>query len=174
MLRVYVAAPLTKPAGHEMPNVRRAIDAAQSLFKLGFAPFIPHLNEFWFLVYPENTYEEFIAWDFAWIRASDALLRLPGYSEGADREEAFARSIGVPVFYDVESLVEWRERTGGLRFPPEGLTCSHCDKEVESIVKPGEEPKFENPGIAISYYDGPVNVVSSAICLTCFAVLGDA
>lgn len=172
MLRVYVAGPLTKPVGHEMPNVRRAIDAAQSLFKAGFAPFVPHLNNFWFLVYPENTYEEFIAWDKAWVLACDALLRLEGYSEGADREVAFARLHGIPVFTTVEELVEWRDRTRGMRFPSDGLECAFCGTEITSIIEANEEPKFDAPGIAISYNDGPIKVISSATCQTCYVVKG--
>lgn len=172
MLRVYVAGPLTKPAGHEMPNMRRAIDAAQALFKAGFAPFVPHLAEFWFLVYPDNTYDEFIDWDKAWILASDALLRLPGESVGGDREVEFAEKNGIPVFYSLADLIEWRSRTGGLRFPRGGLECCFCNAEITSLVQPGDEPEFENAGIAISFNDGPIQVISSATCLTCFAVKG--
>ncbi len=174
MLRVYVAGPLTRPAGHEMPNMRRAVDTGQALFKAGFAPFIPHLNEFWFLIYPENTYEEFIAWDLAWIIACDALLRLPGYSEGADRECLFAEDNGIPVFHTVEDVVAWRERTKGQRFPREGLACCECDGSVESIIDIGEEPKYERPGIAITFFDGPIQVISSAICLACYVTTGGA
>jgi len=169
MLRIYVAGPLTKPAGFEMPNIRSAIDVGQTLFKLGFAPFIPHLNELWYLVYPQNTYEEFLTWDRAWIAACGAIFRIPGYSEGADREIEFAKTLGIPVFYDVSALVEWRERTRGLRFPPEGLQCCLCDTAIESIVESGERPKFEYPGIAICFNDGPIQVISSAVCLPCHA-----
>lgn len=33
-------------------------------------------------------------------------LRLPGESSGADREEEFARKLGIPVFYSISELIK--------------------------------------------------------------------
>lgn len=43
--------------------------------------------------------------DLPWVAASDAVLRLPGESVGADMEVACARERGIPVFETVEALV---------------------------------------------------------------------
>jgi hypothetical protein len=40
---------------------------------------------------------------------AQALLRLPGDSPGADYEEAIARSLGLPVYYEIESVGEVQE-----------------------------------------------------------------
>ena len=101
--RVYVAGPIS--IGNFMENIRRGIDAAEDLRKLGFVPFCPFLDAFWQLVH-KMTYEELLDQDFAWIEVCDALVRLPGESPGADREIEFARSLGIPVFFDFRSLDE--------------------------------------------------------------------
>lgn len=105
--KVYIAAPYTK--GDVAINVRTAIEAGSRLWDLGFAPFIPHLTHFWHLVTPKP-YEVWLTIDNEWLPVCDAFLRLPGPSSGADKEEALARSLGIPVFYDESSLVEWAKQ----------------------------------------------------------------
>ena len=100
--------------GHEGQNVRRAIDAGEQLLNLGHAPYIPHLNLLWELAYHNHTYEDWLALDMAWVSVCDALVRLPGASEGADREVALAKKLGLPVYTLAEVLklgvhLQWRE-----------------------------------------------------------------
>ena len=102
MKTVYVAGPITK--GDQFLNVRRAFDAGQVLLDAGFAPFVPHATCFWHMIH-EGDYEAWLAYDFAWIERCDALLRIPGESAGADREVAYALSLGLPVFFDPFDLV---------------------------------------------------------------------
>lgn len=73
------------------------------LMDCGFTPFIPHLNYYWHAIDP-RPYEEWLEHDLSWVAASEALLRLPGYSPGADREIAFAKDFGIPVFETLEAL----------------------------------------------------------------------
>ena len=103
-MRIYVSGPYT---GHEGQNVRRAIDAGEQLLAMGHAPYIPHLNLMWELAYPNHTYEDWLALDMAWVSVCDALVRLPGPSEGADREVALARKIGIPVWTLEEGTCGW-------------------------------------------------------------------
>ena len=98
---VYVAGPMAK--GDYMGNIRRAIEMGENLLKKGYTPFIPHLDFIWDLSYPKPA-EEWLQWDFMWLRRCDALIRLPGESVGADREVKLARSINIPVFYTPEDL----------------------------------------------------------------------
>lgn len=108
MYFVYVAGPISK--GDVFQNLRRGIDAGAELRKRGFAPFVPHYD---FLAYMYRddvwNYETVLANDFDWISKCDAILRLPGESAGADREEAHARKIGVPIYYSLEELVDARD-----------------------------------------------------------------
>ena len=101
--RVYIAGPFTK--GNTGINVRNAISAGNRLAERGMVPFIPHLTHFWHLVYP-NEYEFWMSWCLSWVPKCDAVLRLPGDSNGADREVALAETCGIPVFYDEEELYQ--------------------------------------------------------------------
>ena len=107
--RVYCAGPITK--GDLLGNVRAGIDAAEKLRKLGFDVFCPHLSAYYQVIY-EVPYEEWLEYDFNWIRVCDAVYRMPGESAGADREEAFAKGASKPIFFSVEDLVRWRDNRG--------------------------------------------------------------
>lgn len=109
MIRIYVAGPITKPS--PMSNALHAIDVADTLFELGYAPFVPQLSVFW----QEHgrfkddgkystMYEQWLKYDFCWLETCDALFRIPGFSLGADREVQHARDIGIPVFYSFTEL----------------------------------------------------------------------
>lgn len=99
---VYVAGPITK--GDQAVNVRRGIDAGHELMAAGLHPFVPHLSWFSHFVHATD-YEDWLAYDFAWLQRCDALVRLPGESAGADREAAEARRLGLPVFEGVGRLL---------------------------------------------------------------------
>ena len=100
---VYVAGPYT---GNEEANVVRALDAATVLLRAGLFPYVPHLSHFWEDLHPHH-YEVWMALDFGWVRRSDAVLRLPGESKGADREVALASSLGLPVFHSTDAVLAW-------------------------------------------------------------------
>ena len=100
-MKVYVAGPLT--VGSEMHNVRVAIEAAETLLRRGYSPYVPHLNVLWHLIFPHG-YEAWMSLDFAYLEVCDALLRLPGESPGADREVAFAKRRGMRVEYNIEAF----------------------------------------------------------------------
>ena len=103
-IRVYVAGPISK--GDVRENVERGIKAGLELLEAGYAPFIPHLSH---LADPKalagsDLYERWLSLDFSWVAACHALLRIPGDSDGADREVAFARANGIPVYDSIEAL----------------------------------------------------------------------
>jgi hypothetical protein len=43
------------------------------------------------------------------MRRCDALLRIDGLSQGADREIVEAKKVGIPVFYQLDDLSAWLE-----------------------------------------------------------------
>lgn len=102
MKRIYIAGPITH--GDQGDNVRRAIQAGHALIRAGHAPFIPHLFVFAHMHEPQ-AYETWMLIDFTFLSACDALLRLEGYSPGADRELAYAEALGLPVFTDLDALL---------------------------------------------------------------------
>jgi hypothetical protein len=95
MKRAYVAGPYTR--GDTAVNVREAVLAADRISACGWAVFIPHLTHFWHILCPHE-YEFWLAQDLTWLACCDCLVRLPGESPGADREVAFARERGLPVY----------------------------------------------------------------------------
>jgi len=101
-LRVYVAGPITH--GDTLVNARVAFAAATELMGNGFQPFVPHSCYLMHMHAPQ-TYERWMEYDFAFLKVCHALLRLPGHSPGADREVEFAKQMGIPVFFDMEPLV---------------------------------------------------------------------
>lgn len=111
-MRVYVAGPYSK--GDVVLNVRNAVAAADSLLAAGHTPFIPHLTHFWHLVSPKS-YEEWLHYDFKWVECCDALVRLPGDSPGADREVAYSKSLGIPVYLGLDTFLAHQ---ASLYLPP--------------------------------------------------------
>ena len=97
-MRVYVAGPYSLSS--EAHNVRVALEAGETLLRRGYAPYVPHLNHFWHLVFP-HSYEAWLELDFAYLKVCEAVLRLPGESAGADREVAEAKKRGIPVYYSL-------------------------------------------------------------------------
>ena len=114
--RIYIAGPISK--GDRDANVQAGITAGRDLLNAGFAPFIPHLSH---IIEPgaligTPEYEQWLELDFSYISVCDALFRLPGESAGADREVAFAESIGIPVFTSLEALKAQIFPKGDSRF----------------------------------------------------------
>jgi uncharacterized protein DUF4406 len=101
--RVYVAGPYSQ--GNVRDNVRNAYEAANELARRGFAPFVPHATHFWDLMFPKP-YEFWLELDRDFVVICDALLRLPGPSNGADQEVALARDRDIPIFFDIPTLSE--------------------------------------------------------------------
>ena len=99
-IKVYVAGPYSSdPEG----NVLKAIDAAESLWKRGFVPYVPHLTHYWHQRHP-HPWEEWLLMDQVWLAVCQAVLRLPGASPGADRECSRAHDLKIPVFESLEDL----------------------------------------------------------------------
>lgn len=100
---VYIAGPLSN--GDWMVNLRNAIDAQKAVRRLGAVAVVPHLSAFAHLVHAEE-YETWLAEDFTLLERCDVLLRLPGESEGSDREVIHARRAGVHVVRSLDELAK--------------------------------------------------------------------
>lgn len=100
--RTYVAGPYTRP--DPCVNTHAALLVANQLWEVGFMPFVPHLTHFWHTVTP-RPYEFWLEYDTEMLACCDYLVRLPGESAGADREVAFARERGIPVFFGVDAFL---------------------------------------------------------------------
>lgn len=104
MKKVYIAGPYSK--GDTAINVKKAMDIANELINLGYAPFCPHLSHF-LHINNQQPYEKWLELDIVFLECCDYLLRFPGESEGADKEVIRAKELGIPVFYNLFDLMEY-------------------------------------------------------------------
>lgn len=107
--RVYIAGPITK--GDLATNIKRATDAALDLLRAGYAPLCPHLTCYMGGPTPEvlpcgTRHEDWYGVDLPWVAVSQAVLRLPGESVGADLEVAKAVEFRIPVFDTLAELLK--------------------------------------------------------------------
>jgi hypothetical protein len=102
IVKVYIASPYS--IGDQALNVRRSLKAADELLDNGLFPFCPLLSHFWHMMYPRQ-YESWMLYDLEWLKTCDAVLRLPGESKGASREEEMAKLNNIPVYYSVNEIL---------------------------------------------------------------------
>lgn len=111
--RIYISGPISNGgkanADERLSNVADAARVAAELIGHGFAVFCPQLTEYLERITGAKfDHQVWMDNDFPWVEVSDAVLRLPGQSLGSDLEVDHAMTVGVPVFYTVEQLREWR------------------------------------------------------------------
>lgn len=121
---IYIAGPIRK--GSLLNNVRQADNAMGALMRAGFSPINPMLSVYagcatddqntlatfgvWAPADPHAKLEgitasDWLSMDLALVGVSDAVLRLPGESVGADGEVAHAKAKGIPVFHSVGDVI---------------------------------------------------------------------
>lgn len=103
MKTVYIASSYTK--GDTAINVKRQLDTADHLIHYGFAPFCPLLSHFQHMAHP-RPYETWIKLDNIWVLKCDMVLRLQDESLGADAECQLARDNNIPVYHNIEELID--------------------------------------------------------------------
>lgn len=106
--RIYVSGPLTTGNGSTAKNVTTALQTASELLTLGYAPYVPHLTHFWDMICPRENPRDWLCLDAVWLHFCEALLRLPGKSHGADIEVEIAKENGLPVYYEMATLLKHR------------------------------------------------------------------
>lgn len=98
---VYIAGPYTQ--GDVVLNVKKALEVADALWAKGYVPHVPHITHFWHFLSPKS-YDDWMVIGCAILERSDLVLRLPGVSKGAVKELRLARSLGIPVYYNLEDI----------------------------------------------------------------------
>lgn len=110
MVRVYVAGAYSADNVIDvLKNIGRGEKVCAKLFKAGFAPFCPWHDKTYVMEYPDHnfTVEQFYRYSVAWLEVSHALYVLPDSenSKGTQMEIDRAKKLGIPIFYDLESLI---------------------------------------------------------------------
>lgn len=106
--RVYIAGPISK--GPLQENIRIACEAGIALIRAGLAPLVPHLTCYMGGPAPEvlpcgTVHTDWYESDLPWVSVSDAVLRLPGESVGAEKEVELALLMHIPVFTDLNQCI---------------------------------------------------------------------
>lgn len=114
--RVYVAGAITPyPSEHPvlgfLGNIKRGVRASLDVLLAGLVPFSPFLDfQYWFYLRGnENITEKMIKdLSMAWLEVSDCVLVLPKWrkSGGTKLEIARAKELGIPVFYNLEDIID--------------------------------------------------------------------
>jgi len=136
---VYIAGPISK--GLMFKNLEQAFVAANELLLAGFSPYVPHLTVFWNWIYPPRKqkspyfgdHDLWLPYDRAFLDASDCLLRLDGYSLGADLEVEYMIKEGKPVFSKVQDLIDYYE--------------PYREKESKDVGKHGVDEQEDERGL---------------------------
>ena len=102
MIKVYIASPYT--LGDTAVNVKKQIDTANALIKMGYAPYAPLLCHFQHLIHPQD-YEVWTIQTMEWLKCCDVVLRLSGRSAGADNEVMMAKKLEIPVVVSIDDLL---------------------------------------------------------------------
>lgn len=113
MKYIYIAGPYMGTASHDHTgyidierNVIQAKAAMIQLVQHGIGVFCPHTHSHGFeLLTPDVPPAYWYEVDLHFLRACDAVLRLPGESKGADAEVELAHSLGKPVYYNIDDAI---------------------------------------------------------------------
>jgi hypothetical protein len=94
-----------------LDNIRKGIRKGCEVMLEGYSPFVPWLDYQMHLSLREGeelSVQDFYDYSMTWLTVSDAVLVLPNSenSYGTQKEIAMAYQSGIPVFYDMESLME--------------------------------------------------------------------
>ena len=123
---VYIAGPLTPTSSTQnhaieyLVNMRNMVAAGRKLLVAGFYPFVPAFDFLFFMVPPEKGYDgrgfrldkpeisatQIKEYSMEWLRRCDAVLFLPGWlkSPGSIAEYYEAKSLGIPIFFNIEDI----------------------------------------------------------------------
>jgi len=110
MKTVYIASPYSNEDSTIVSqNVTTAMNKAEELFNMGFCPFIPLLSHYYETFHFCRSWEDWINYDLTWLSKCDYVLRLPGKSKGADIEVKKAQELNIPVLYNIEDLINYKD-----------------------------------------------------------------
>lgn len=114
MKRVYLAGKYSADNIIDcLSNINEGITCGAMLLSKGYAVFCPFLDHHFALTpySPLLEKKHYQNNSMAWVDVSDALLIMPHSegSKGVQREIERAKDLGIPVFYSLHDLDEWRD-----------------------------------------------------------------
>jgi hypothetical protein len=112
--RIYCAGAYSAPNVIEVfANMKRGMQLAVRVLQAGMAPFCPWLDyQFSLMSEKPVTLEHYYNYSMSWLLVSDAVIVVPENAEtskGTQAEIKKAQELGIPVFYEFEELLKWKE-----------------------------------------------------------------
>lgn len=106
MLKIYIAGKLNGMACDYNKNLHNMIVWSEKVRRLGYAVFVPALDFLVGVVIGDLDYLDYFNNSQPWLAASDAMFVTPGWesSKGTAKEIEYAKSLGIPVFFDLELM----------------------------------------------------------------------
>ncbi len=101
--RVYISGPMT--IGKWEENIRQAEEAAKRLRDVGFSVLCPQLTGK-MTGHSKIPHDVWIENDLSWVECAELILRISGESRGADAECNHAKSFSIPIYHNIEELIE--------------------------------------------------------------------
>lgn len=107
MPKVYVAGKLNDDAVGYIKNLNRMIVWSEKVRRKGFAVFVPGIDFLVGLTMGDLEYFDYFSNSQPWLAVADAVFLVPGHqtSKGTQREIEYANSLGIPVFDNLDNLV---------------------------------------------------------------------
>jgi hypothetical protein len=112
-MKVYVAGAISDPNPIKvLHRLGKGIAMGKELLMLGFAPFVPHMDILMHLMAHDDRLTDVKLWyDYSleWLKVADAVFVLEGSekSKGTQQEIKTAKELWIPVFYDIDKLIEY-------------------------------------------------------------------
>jgi hypothetical protein len=114
--RIYIAGAITPTSKDKPPvleycaNVASFLATGTALYRRGFAPYVPALDML-IVIWGWGNFktEDFFDTSMAYLAVANAVLVLPEFenSVGTRRELEYAREHRIPIFYDIEDLLNY-------------------------------------------------------------------
>jgi len=108
MKKIYVAGKLNDRAVGYIKNMHYMIKIANSIRENGFSVYIPCLDFLSGLVDGSMEYKDYFDNNMPWLLCADAIFVCLGYetSMGTREEIQRAQQNSIPIYYDLQKLVE--------------------------------------------------------------------
>lgn len=111
-LGIYCAGPLYSSGMLDRNVVEavrtgRQIEQAGRLYGVVLHAMVVHSGAYAEQLIAPRTHVEAQTWDDFWLSRCDAVFRMEGVSRGADWEVSLAGTLGIPVFTELTSLLDW-------------------------------------------------------------------
>lgn len=132
----YIAGPITH--GNTIENIHRAVMVGEFYYLQGYVSYVPHLFYRWEEMYPKP-YEDLIHIGMSILsrfKAGDELVRLPGYSPGADREVEYVLKELDGVDVKIMTSIDCEE-------------VEECLGESFEYISPGPDKLNENNSLTV-------------------------